>query len=178
MATIATKPENISTQEQIIREAPEIEAYKLGLLESAKKLAESPMELPAYQAAPLSQLQQGAMGLAQQGIGSYAPFLQAGQQAVQAGIGTLGVGAQQAAGVNVAPQYQQAQLAQQYGLDIASQLPYLAGQAGGGYGDIAQGAATISGATQALPSYLQANLRPSQNMLGQAAMGTAGGVGG
>ena len=76
--------------EQIIREAPQIEAYKLGLLESAKTLSEQPMQLPGYQAAPLSQMQQGAISLAQQGIGSYQPFLQAGQQAMEAGIGSLG----------------------------------------------------------------------------------------
>jgi hypothetical protein len=78
--------------EQIIREAPQIEAYKLGLLESAKRLSEQPMQLPAYQAAPLSGLQQEAISLAEQGIGSYAPFMQAGQRAMEAGIGTVSTG--------------------------------------------------------------------------------------
>ena len=32
--------------EQIVREAPEIEAYKLGLLKSAKELADKPITLP------------------------------------------------------------------------------------------------------------------------------------
>ena len=76
--------------EQVIREAPQIEAYKLGLLESAKKLSEQQLQLPAYQVAGFSEPQQQAMSLAQQGIGAYAPFLQAGQQAVEAGIGALG----------------------------------------------------------------------------------------
>lgn len=75
--------------EQIVREAPQIEAYKLGLLESAKKLSEKPLTMPAYQAAGLSEAQKQAIGLAGQGIGAYQPFLQAGQQAIEAGIGSL-----------------------------------------------------------------------------------------
>jgi hypothetical protein len=86
--------------EQIIREAPDIEAYKIGLLQSAKNLSQQPMMLPAYQAAPLSSLQQSAMGLATQGIGDYQPFVQASQRAMEAGIGSLGYGAQIASNVS------------------------------------------------------------------------------
>ena len=35
----------MTTQTQIVREAPDIEAYKLGLLESAKGLADQPVGL-------------------------------------------------------------------------------------------------------------------------------------
>jgi len=108
--------------EQIIREAPNIEAYKIGLLESAKKLSEQQMQLPGYQAAPLSTLQQSAMGLATQGIGGYQPFVQAGQRSMEAGIGSLGAGANLAAGVNVAPQYGTAQGALQSAMGATSQL--------------------------------------------------------
>jgi hypothetical protein len=102
--------------EQIVREAPQIEAYKLGLLESAKNLSQQPLALPAYQTAGLSEYQQAAMNLAPQGIGAYAPFLQAGQTAVEQGIGATGVATQRAADVNVAPQFQQAQQALQYAM--------------------------------------------------------------
>lgn len=102
--------------EQIIREAPNIEAYKIGLLESAKKLSEQQMKLPGYQAAPLSTLQQSAINLGTQGIGGYQPFVQAGQQALEAGIGSLGAGANLASQVNVAPQYGTAQNALQYAM--------------------------------------------------------------
>lgn len=102
--------------EQIIREAPEIEALKVGLIKSAKTLSEKPLSIPAYQAAGLSNLQQQAVGLAEQGIGSYAPFVQAGQGALEGGIGTLGQGIQTAGAVNVAPQYGIAQQALQQGL--------------------------------------------------------------
>lgn len=67
---------------QIVREAPEIEAYKLGLLASAKKQAETTMNLPAVQAAGLSTLQQKAASLGQQGIGAYVPYITGGAGAV------------------------------------------------------------------------------------------------
>jgi hypothetical protein len=67
---------------QIVREAPEIEAYKLGLLEEAKKLTGQTLTLPAIQAAGLSGLQQQASSLGQQGIGAYVPYIQSGSQAI------------------------------------------------------------------------------------------------
>ena len=91
--------------EQIIREAPEIEALKVGLIESAKTLSEKPLSLPAYEAAGLSDLQKQSIGLATEGIGAYAPFVQAGQSAMESGIGTLGQATTAAGGVNVAPEY-------------------------------------------------------------------------
>ena len=47
-------------QEQIVREAPEIEAIKLGLLQSGKKLADIPIQLPIQQVAGFAPLQQQA----------------------------------------------------------------------------------------------------------------------
>ena len=64
------------TQEQIVREAPEIEAYKLGLLQSAKKLADTGVPIPAQMVAEMSQLQIQATDLAQAGIGGYQPYLE------------------------------------------------------------------------------------------------------
>jgi len=99
-------------QEQIVREAPEIEAYKLGLLQLAKERANVPVNLPAYQIAGLSPEQQQAVRMAQEGIGSYRPYLeQAGTAYQQAGglyaglpmygqqaIGAVTGGAQRAVG--------------------------------------------------------------------------------
>ena len=76
--------------EQIVREAPEIEAYKLGLLESAKKLADAKPTLPAYEVAGLSEDQIAAIERARQGIGAYQPFLSAGQQALGQAMAGLG----------------------------------------------------------------------------------------
>jgi len=68
----------MATTTEIVREAPEIEAYKLGLLESAKKLADQPITLPIQQVAEMSGLQQQAIGAASPamgGIGGYQPYL-------------------------------------------------------------------------------------------------------
>tara|TARA_R110002110_G_scaffold203618_1_gene414761 strand:- start:159 stop:1373 length:1215 start_codon:yes stop_codon:yes gene_type:complete len=81
-------------QEQIVREAPEIEAIKLGLLQSARTLADRPVTLPEQQIAGFSGLQQQAFDAAigPQGVGSYLPGLLRGQEAQAAGLGTLGTG--------------------------------------------------------------------------------------
>jgi len=81
-------------QEQIIREAPEIEAIKLGLLQDAKGLAGIPLTLPPQQVAGLSGLQQQAFTGAEQegGIGGYQPFLGTGQATLGTGLGTMGTG--------------------------------------------------------------------------------------
>jgi len=68
----------MATETQIVREAPEIEAYKLGLLKSAKDLADKPITLPTQQVAEQSFLQQEAARLAQEGIGAYTPYLTEG----------------------------------------------------------------------------------------------------
>ena len=73
----------VETQQVIQREAPEVEAYKLGLLESAKKLADQRVNLPTQQVAGMSPLQLQALQMASPafgGIGGYQQYLnQAGQ---------------------------------------------------------------------------------------------------
>jgi hypothetical protein len=77
--------------EQIVREAPGIEAYKLGLLESAKALSNQPVNLPGYQVAGLSPDQTQAFDMARQGIGAYQPYLYGGGASLgAAAMGTLG----------------------------------------------------------------------------------------
>lgn len=51
----------MAEQTYIQREAPEVEALKLGLMESARDLADTPMQVPAYQTAGLTQLQKDAL---------------------------------------------------------------------------------------------------------------------
>ena len=68
------------TQVSIAREAPEIESRKLGLYDQALKLAQSPVQLPAYQVAAPPPLQQ-------------AGFTAAGTTGVGAGALTSGLGA-------------------------------------------------------------------------------------
>jgi hypothetical protein len=160
--------------EQIIREAPEIEALKVGLIKSAQTLSQQPLSLPAYQTAGLSNLQQQASNLGTQGIGSYAPFVQAGQGALQAGIGTLGAATQGAMNVNVAPQYAQAQQALEQGLGMAGAFPGLAQAAGAGMPAIGAGIGAV-GAAQGMIPY-GADLGMSQEMMRQGASALGGGM--
>jgi hypothetical protein len=145
-------------QEQIVRESPEIEAYKLGLLQLAKQRAETPVSIPSMQAAELTPQQTLALQLAGAGIGSYAPYMEsAGQAFTKAAEGYGGL-----------PQYGQA------GIQAVNQATQTAG---GMYGQLPSygeaGMQAVNAATQTaggmygqLPSY------------GQAAMETAGGYGG
>ena len=147
--------------EQIVREAPEIEKYKKDLLETAKQESLKALNLPAFQAAGLSDVQQRAIDLGQQGIGAYAPFLQAGQRAVESGIGTLGAAGQAISDVNVRPQFQAAEQAMGLGLGAAGQMaPYVA-QMGYGTNLLGEGAALARGASAA-------DLRDAQTALGAA----------
>ena len=63
----------------------------------------TPLNVPLQEVAGLSPTQVSAMNLAQQGIGSFQPFLQAAQAAQTAGLGTLGAGAQTVAGAEFVP---------------------------------------------------------------------------
>ena len=83
----------VETTKQIIQENPEIEAYRLGLLQSVQQFINEnlgqmpppPITPPAYQIAGLSPMQQQAAQLAQRGIGAYQPYLEAGLGAMRTG---------------------------------------------------------------------------------------------
>jgi len=83
-----------TTTEQIVREAPEIEAFKLGLLSSGKSLADIPLQLPRQGVAQLSDLERQAIagsGVAG-GIGGYQGLAQSGRETLGTGLGTLSSG--------------------------------------------------------------------------------------
>ena len=60
-------------QEYVQRAAPDIEARKLGLIDTAKALTEQGYTLPDYQQAQFSLTQQLAFANALQAIGPYSP---------------------------------------------------------------------------------------------------------
>ena len=74
--------------EQVVREAPDIEAYKIGLMKSAQAL-KAPT-LPDYQIAGFTPQQTAAIEQGQAGIGAYQPYLTSGGQNVTAGAGQIG----------------------------------------------------------------------------------------
>lgn len=87
MAT-ATGAQAGNISEQFVREAPDIEAYKLGLMQSAQAL--KPPTLPDYQIAGMTPQQTEAIKQGQAGIGAYQPFMTAAGQNITAGAGQLG----------------------------------------------------------------------------------------
>ena len=73
-------PATNTTNVQTIREAPEIEARRLGLMDQAAITASQPIGLPAFQVAQLSQAERGAGALAQK-TGAGISSIQGAQQA-------------------------------------------------------------------------------------------------
>ena len=140
---------------QIVREAPEVEAYKLGLLQEAQRLYQEPMSLPAVEAAGLSGTELQAIDFAKQGVGAFEPYIQAGAQGVTQGMDLTQRGALAAGAIETAPQYQAAQ-------DMLGRAVPVIGQGIGG----------ILGSAQAYdPRSAQAYMNPYQEQVTQQALG-------
>ena len=140
---------------QIVREAPEIEAQKLGIMQEARRLYQQPLNLPAVEAAGLSGTEQQAIDIAKQGVGSYEPYIQAGAQGVSQGMDLTQRGALAAGAVETAPQFQAAQ-------DVMARAVPVMGQGIGGILGSAQGYD---------PSQAQAYMNPYQQQVTQNALG-------
>ena len=116
------------TTQQIVREAPEIEAYKLDLLKQAKTLAfnegRTPLaeQLPGYNVAGFAPAQRTAMNAAiSQGIGAFDPYLTTANQAVTQAYGTTGEAANVLRGADTRDQYGEAQNVLTAGIGATSQ---------------------------------------------------------
>ena len=92
----------VETSTQIVREDPRLEEIKLQLLGEAARLAYRPefgRQLPEYQVASFSPAQRAALQAGMdQGIGSYLPYIEAGNVALGQGLGATQVGQIAAAG--------------------------------------------------------------------------------
>jgi hypothetical protein len=88
---------------QFVREAPEIEAYKLDLINEAKELYNQPMYLPAVEAAALSGTELQGIDFAKQGIGAFEPYIQAASQGVTQGMDLTQRGALAAGAIDTTP---------------------------------------------------------------------------
>ena len=73
-----------TTNVQTIREAPEIEARRLGLMDQAAKIAGTQLGLPAFQVAGLTTEEQAGITQATTGVGAGLPSIQAAEQAATA----------------------------------------------------------------------------------------------
>lgn len=162
------------TSEQIVRESPAVEAARLNLLKEARGVVSEPYRLPAYQVAGMSPQQQQAEQLAASGIGAYQPYLQAAGQGIAQGQDLSQTGARGVAGINVAPEFTAAQRAMQTGVGAAGQVQQFAQQAGAGMPSVQAGMGTLGQAVGQAPQFTQAQLDPSQQLLGQAAAQTQG----
>ena len=98
-------------QEQVVREAPEIEAIKLGLLDDALSLAGVPIDLPDQQVAGFTPDQLEAFQAARAGVGAFLPQQVAGEQALTGGLGSLAAAELSALGTAERFQPTEAQLA-------------------------------------------------------------------
>ena len=140
---------------QYVREAPEVEAYKLGLLQEAQNLYNQPMNIPAVEAAGLSGTELQAIDFAKQGVGAFEPYIQAGSQGVTQGMDLTQRGALAAGAVNTTGQYQAAQ-------DMLGRAVPVIGQGIGG----------ILGSAQAYdPNQAASYMNPYQEQVTQNALG-------
>jgi len=74
------------TVTQYAREAPEIEARKLALMDAARQLAIQGIVLPPQMVAGFTPDQLMAMQLTRQGLGGFAPYLKTGAEAIARGV--------------------------------------------------------------------------------------------
>jgi hypothetical protein len=140
---------------QFVREAPEIEAYKLDLINEAKELYNQPMYLPAVEAAALSGTELQGIDFAKQGVGAFEPYIQAASQGVTQGMDLTQRGALAAGAIDTTAQYQAAQ-------DMMGRAVPVIGQGIGG----------ILGSAQAYdPNQAASYMNPYQQQVTQNALG-------
>ena len=108
-----------TVQEQIVREASDIEQAKVGLMSSAKAqvdaanaaAAQGRYLTPDYKVQGMTRDQLDAIQLGRQGIGAYQPYMTAAAQGTAAGAGTLGEAANVLRGADTRAQFGAAQAA-------------------------------------------------------------------
>jgi hypothetical protein len=94
----------VTQTETIIPTLPEFAKQPtVDIAKTLEALLAQQLKVPQQEVAGFSPTQLSAMNLATQGIGSFQPFLQAAQAAQTAGLGTVGAGAQIAAGADFSP---------------------------------------------------------------------------
>jgi hypothetical protein len=194
---MATATDN-TNQQQIIREAPEIEAYKLRLLEEAQKLAFQPgfaEQIPGYQVAGFSPAQIAAMRAAeQQGVGAFSPYVTAANQGIAGGMGMTREAADVLRGADTRAQFGDAAAAMRQAgaaaagmgggigqintglgyMDLAGQRALQSdttGRFGAAYQDIGTGVNALATSQNMAARASQADLTPATAAIGQGMRG-------
>jgi len=143
----------VTSQQQIVSESPELEAEKLGLIAEAKKVAAKPINLPDYQVAGMTDQQRDAIKMAGEGLGAYENYIKsAGDAFTKSAEGYAGL-----------PQYGLA------GMGVANMAADNAVAGATGYGDLAARMAA-SGAQNYDPTAVSAYMNPYQQQVTQNAI--------
>lgn len=166
--------------EQIVREAPDIENLKVGLMKSAKAAIEGvgPQDLPAYQVAGYTPEQIEALRMGAEGIGAYQPYMNQAGTAMTAGAGMLAQGAGILGGADTRGQFDMARSmldasnqadigqAQEMMRQSVGQAQMAGPQFGQAQGMLGTGIGALSGAAQRFaPSDVQGFMNPYQQQV-------------
>lgn len=165
-----------TTQEQIVREASDIEQRKVALMDSAKAQIDAANAAalngqyltPDYQVAGMSPDQLNALDLGRQGIGSYLPYMQAATNQYGLAGNTVQQGVNTLLGADTRNQFGAAQAAMNRAATPLANMGQSAQLATQGVGLIGQGSADVDAAQANLQKYAQANLAPSEQYLNQS----------
>jgi hypothetical protein len=126
---------------QTVRESPEIEAYRIGLLKTAKELSDLGIDLPPQQVAEMTGLQRAAAAQQMAGLGAFLPYLQqAGATMASAGQTLGGVEDALRAGAGPFQQAVQDEINRSFDIQQRQAAAGAVGQGafGGSRGEIAQ----------------------------------------
>ena len=114
--------------DSVMREAPEIEARKLALMDAAKAQADATNKAalegryltPDYQVAGLNQDQTNAIQAGREGIGAYQPYMDAATDTMNAGAANLDLAGQTLQGADTRGQFAAGQTALNNAAPVAS----------------------------------------------------------
>jgi hypothetical protein len=165
-----------NTQEQIVREASDIEQRKVALMDSAKAQIDATNAAalngqyltPDYQVAGMSDDQLNALDLGRQGIGAYLPYMNAATTQYANAGNTVQQGVDTLLGADTRNQFGAAQAAMDRAATPIANMGQSAQLATQGVGLIGQGNAGLTAAQANLDKYAQANLAPSERYLNQS----------
>jgi hypothetical protein len=165
-----------TTQEQIVREASDIEQRKVALMDSAKAQIDATNAAalngqyltPDYRVAGMSPDQLNALDLGRQGIGAYQPYMNAATNQYGLAGNTVQQGVDTLLGADTRNQFGAAQAAMNRAATPLANMGQSAQLATQGAGLISRGSVDIDAAQADLKKYAQANLAPSESYLNQS----------